>query len=65
MTANSNTHSIAVVVDNDGANAQNGYVDTNGKKKWSTGTENGFAYYEKEYKDFENPFATGTYRQVE
>ncbi|MBO4813418.1 MAG: N-acetylmuramoyl-L-alanine amidase [Muribaculaceae bacterium] len=59
------THSIAVVVDNDGANAQNGYGETNGKKKWGAGTEAGFAYYEKEYKDFENPFATGTYRQVE
>ena len=27
------THSVAVVVDNDGAHAQNGYTDANGKKK--------------------------------
>ena len=59
------THSVAVVVDNDGAHAQNGYTDANGKKKWNTGAENGFAYLEKEYKDFENPFVTGTFRQVE
>ncbi|MBQ4138194.1 MAG: N-acetylmuramoyl-L-alanine amidase [Muribaculaceae bacterium] len=59
------THSIAAVVDNDGGNAQSGYSDVNGKKKWQTGADQGFAYHEKEYKDFENPFATGTYRQVE
>jgi len=58
------THNMGVVVDNDGGIAQNGYHETNGKRKWETGKENGFAYRQATYKDFETPFAEGTYRMV-
>lgn len=57
------THNFGAVVDNDGGHAQSGYVEHNGKNKWEAG-EGGFAYARAEYKDFENPFAEGTYRQV-
>ena len=58
------THNFGVVVDNDGGEAQQGYSEHNGKQKWQAGTENGFAYLRPQYKDFENPFAEGTYRMV-
>ena len=59
------THNFGAVVDNDGALAQQGYSEHNGKKKWENGKENGFAYLRDQYKDFENPFTEGTYRMVE
>ena len=59
------THNFGAVVDNDGGNAQNGYHENNGKKKWKNGQGTGFAYSRKEYKDFENPFEEGTYRMVD
>lgn len=59
------THNFGAVVDNDGGNAQKGYHEHNGKKKWKKGDGNGFAYERNEYKDFENPFEEGTYRVVE
>lgn len=59
------THNFGAVVDNDGGNAQKGYHETNGKKKWKNGEGTGFAYSRNEYKDFENPFTEGTYRMVD
>ncbi len=59
------THNFGAVVDNDGGNAQNGYHETNGSKKWKNGDGNGFAYAHNEYKDFENPFEEGTYRMID
>lgn len=59
------THNIGAVVDNDGGVAQSTYREVTGDKKWSAGNQAGFAYARAEYKDFENPFAEGTYRQVE
>ena len=59
------THNFGAVVDNDGKLAQSGYRESNGKKKWSTGSDNGFAYNRSTYRDFENPFEEGTYRMVE
>jgi len=59
------THNFGAVVDNDGGNAQSGYHEHNGKKKWKNGQGNGFAYNRDEYKDFENPFEEGSYRMVE
>ena len=32
---------------------------------WKNGEEAGFAHLKRMYKDFENPFREGTYRQVE
>jgi len=58
------THDCGAVVDNDGGEAQNGYHETNGKHKWETGKDAGFAYKRATYKDFENPFTEGTYRMA-
>ena len=59
------THDVAVVVDNDGANAQAGYREqSKGGNNWADGTDRGFGYNKAEYRDFENPFREGTYRQV-
>ena len=57
------THNFGVVVDNDGQLAQAGYHETNGKNAWTAG-DGGFAYARETYKDFENPFTEGTFRQV-
>ncbi len=59
------THNFGAVVDNDGGNAQNGYHETNGSKKWKKGEGSGFAYSRNEYKDFENPFEEGSYRMID
>lgn len=53
-----------VIVDADGGEAQDTYVEQNGDKQWKQGEGKGFAYMRKMYKDFENPFAEGTFRQV-
>ena len=58
-------HNFGVVVDNDGGKAQSSYSERNGKKKWKTGKDAGFAYNRAAYRDFENPFTEGTYRQVD
>ena len=58
------THNYGAVVDNDGAQAQQHYAEHNGRHKWETGMEPGFAYLRPQYKDFENPFLEGTYRMV-
>ena len=59
------THNFGAVVDNDGGNAQNGYNEQNGNKKWKDGEGKGFAYNRDNYRDFENPFEEGTYRMIE
>lgn len=59
------THKACAVVDADGGLAQQGYNEQRGgDQKWSKGEGTGFAYLQKAYRDFENPFTTGTYRQV-
>lgn len=58
------THNVGAVVDNDGGEAQASYREVNGDKKWVAGGEPGFAFNRATYKDFENPFAEGTFRQV-
>ena len=58
------THNFGEVVDNDGGEAQQGYSEHNGRNKWQTGDDSGFAFLRPQYKDFENPFAEGTYRVV-
>ena len=58
------TNENEVIVDNDGGNAQKGYAEVSKGEKWGKGSDKGFAYLKNEYKDFENPFADGTYRQV-
>ena len=59
------THNYGAVVDNDPCElAQDGYSEHNGKQKWQDGTEAGFSFRRGVYRDFENPFADGTYRMV-
>ena len=54
---------VEVIVDADGGNAQTGYRDD--ASRWKQGSGAGFAYKRATYKDFENPFAEGTYRQAD
>lgn len=58
------THNFGAVVDNDGGMAQTGYTEQKGKHKWEDGHDAGFAYLREAYRDFENPFAEGTYRMA-
>lgn len=54
-----------VIVDNDGVLlGASIYTERNGDKAWSNGNEAGFAHARVTYKDFENPFAEGSYRQT-
>lgn len=50
-----------VIVDNDG---KNGYVEDDGREKWRTTEERGFAFHRGMYLDGENPFEQGTARMV-
>ncbi|MCH3984598.1 MAG: xanthan lyase [Prevotella sp.] len=54
-----------VIVDNDGHEATSPYYEKNGSNLWRNGEGTGFAYLRKIYKDFENPFTEGTYRETE
>lgn len=56
------TSPIEVIVDADGGQAQTGYREAG---KWKQGSGAGFAYKREVYKDFENPFTEGTYRQAD
>ncbi len=57
------THRTEVIVDNDGQLAQSGYSEQGGKQQWSDAGA-GFAYKQKTYLDFHNPFADGSARQI-
>jgi len=55
-----------VIVDNDGVlDEQSLYIERPADKTWNTGYHPGLAHLRREYKDFENPFREGTYRQTE
>lgn len=58
------THDFEVIVDADGALAQTGYSERDGKCKWTTGNGAAFAHRHAVYTDMQNPFTEGTYRQV-
>lgn len=58
-----------VIVDNDTNDegeiySQPYYKEMNGVKKWTTGEEEGFIYDLPDFRDTENPFTNGTYRQT-
>ncbi|MDE7418789.1 MAG: xanthan lyase [Muribaculaceae bacterium] len=61
---------IEVIVDNDQPEdgsvlySQNTYFETNGHQKWENGQGEGFIYDLPDFRDTENPFENGTYRQV-
>ncbi|MDR0995572.1 MAG: xanthan lyase, partial [Tannerella sp.] len=60
------TNRHEVIVDNDGGvDSSSVYLETTGDKPWAQAEGQGFAYLHKTYKDFENPFRDGTFRQVE
>ncbi|MDE6296262.1 MAG: hypothetical protein K2L89_00295, partial [Muribaculaceae bacterium] len=63
------TNPHEVIVDNDineGGQifSQPYYKETNGANQWSTGELDGFIYDLPDFRDTENPFENGTYRQV-
>ncbi len=54
-----------VIIDNDGILTGNSrYSEIDGKETWNQGNDVGFAHLRSVYKDFENPFNEGTYRQI-
>ena len=58
-----------VIVDNDVNDSgqlfsQPYYKEKTGSMKWTTGTEDGFIYDLPDFRDTENPFENGTYRQT-
>lgn len=61
---------LEVIVDNDipeeggQVYSQTTYFETNGGQKWETGDGEGFIYDLPDFRDTENPFENGTYRQV-
>ena len=50
------------IIDNDEAS---GYAETVGQEAWETGNGAGFAHKQQVYRDFQNPFLDGTFRQAE
>lgn len=59
------TQTAEVIVDNDGCrDNRSTYVEQTGEQIWHKGMERGFAHLRTEYRDFENPFREGTYRQT-
>ncbi|MDO4971305.1 MAG: xanthan lyase [Bacteroidales bacterium] len=59
------THNFSSIVDIDGKFSQHTYTETNGKMAWAQGEGAGFAFDRENYRDYENPFAEGTYRIVQ
>ena len=59
------TQTAEIIIDNDGClNSRSTYAEQAGEQSWNKGVENGFAHLRIQYKDFENPFHEGTYRQT-
>ncbi|MDD2960764.1 MAG: xanthan lyase [Muribaculaceae bacterium] len=58
------TNSTEIIIDNDGGNAVNGYVEKNGEEKWEKSDKPGFAYLRSQYENNQNPFSEGTIREV-
>ncbi|MCH5228761.1 MAG: xanthan lyase [Muribaculaceae bacterium] len=64
-----NINKNEVIVDNDTnpegeIYSQPYYKEKTGKEKWETGDEEGFIYDLPDFRDTENPFENGTYRQT-
>lgn len=63
------TNRNEVIVDNDTNDegqiySQSYYREMSGVQKWDTGEQEGFIYDLPDFRDTENPFENGTYRQV-
>lgn len=60
------TQTHEVIVDNDGnLKGSSLYIESDADRPWQNGDGQGFAHQRYIYKDFENPFLEGTYRQTE
>lgn len=59
------TSTVEVIVDLDGGLAQSGYSEINGKEKWRSADDEGFAYIRESYTTGQNPFADGSYRTIQ
>lgn len=57
-------HSTEVIVDNDVSRYNSVYREENASENWQKGDSTGFAETKKEYLDGENPFKSGSYRQI-
>lgn len=55
-----------IIVDNDKkVETSSKYFEKNGEKSWKDGNGSGFAHLKTEYREFENPFEDGTFREIE
>ena len=52
------------IVDADGKYSYRGYSEQRNGEKWHEGDGEGFAYNRTEYRNFENPFREGNYREI-
>lgn len=57
-------NSFEQIVDKDGKYSYRGYTENRHGEKWQDGEGEGFAYDREVYRNFENPFKEGSYRQV-
>lgn len=55
---------VEVIVDGDGGLAQKGYAEKNGSRHWGPAPAKGFGYTKEILSGSDNPFKTGTVRQV-
>lgn len=53
-----------IIVDNDRNKDKSIYKEINGKESWTAGYYEGFAYLKESYLDGENPFRSGSYKEV-
>lgn len=53
-----------IIIDNDHNRHQSTYKEKKGKEKWDDGESSGFAHLKSSYETGENPFITGTFRQI-
>lgn len=63
-------NNVEVIVDNDTNDggmlfSQTTYREMNGSRSWVTGEGEGFIYDLPDFRDTENPFENGTYRQIQ
>lgn len=59
------TQTAEIIIDNDGClDGRSLYTEQAGEQSWANGQEPGFAHLRAQYKDFENPFREGTFRQT-
>ncbi|MDR2145690.1 MAG: hypothetical protein LBE91_04430, partial [Tannerella sp.] len=58
------TQKTEIIVDEDVSSSASQYQEITGKEAWKTGVEKGFSYNKPYYLDGENPFKSGTYREI-